>query len=81
MTQTAHSLGRVYIVLGAHQGAGSPLVDRAVTNEREGAMRSGYGLLFRLPFTGNMPTRGLVVGVWRRQPPPRTQVTPPEQGQ
>lgn len=65
MTQQAHSFGRLYIVIGAGQAGGSPLIDRAITTEREGRMRTGRGWLIRAPFTGHRPTRGIVVGVWR----------------
>ena len=64
--RTAHSLGRFFVVFGAGQGAGSPLIDRAHTHEKEGEMRHGSGFLIRLPFTGNQPTRGLVIGRWRK---------------
>ncbi len=61
----AYSLGRYYMVL-ANQAAGSPMVDKAFTNEQEGAHRTGKGLLIRLPFTGEQPTKGIVVGRWNK---------------
>ena len=50
----------------APQGSGSPLMDRCMTTEKVGEKRRGKGLLFRLPFTGNRPTIGLVLGKWRK---------------
>jgi len=61
----AYSLGRYYIVL-ANQGSGSPMIDKAFTNEQEGAYRKGKGFLIRLPFTGNRPTKGIVIGRWKK---------------
>ena len=58
------SVGRLFACL-TPQGGGSPLVDRAVTTEKDGAQRRGSALLIRLPFTGHKPTVGLVVGMWR----------------
>lgn len=58
------SVGRFFACL-ASQGSGSPLVDRAMTTEKDGEKRSGRGFLIRLPFTGNRPTVGLVVGRWK----------------
>lgn len=59
----AVSVGRYFAVL-ASQAAGAPLIDKAITQEREGQMRRGKGVLIRLPFTGNRPTIGLVLGQW-----------------
>jgi hypothetical protein len=61
----AYSWGRYYIVL-AHQGAGSPMIDKAFTNEQEGAHRKGQGFLIRLPFMGEQPTKGIVIGRWKK---------------
>ena len=63
----AHSLGRFYIVIGAPQAQGAPLIDRAHTMEKEGLFRRGDGILVRAPFTGDRPTRGVVLGWWRAQ--------------
>jgi hypothetical protein len=63
---TAHSWRRTYVVFGASQGSGSPLIDRCRTIESDGQRRQGRGVLIRLPFCGGRPTRGLVVGIWDR---------------
>ena len=60
----AKSIGRYFVCL-APQGGGSPLIDEAHTYEKEEPFRKGKGYLIRLPFTGNKPTTGLVVGMWQ----------------
>jgi hypothetical protein len=60
------SLFGFYACLAA-QGSGSPLFDHAMTIEREGLKREGRGYFIRLPFTGNHPTTGLVIGRWRKK--------------
>jgi hypothetical protein len=57
------SIGRFFVCIAA-QGAGSPLIDGAVTRELHQPHRTGTGVLIRLPFTGHRPTRGLVIGKW-----------------
>lgn len=57
------SAGRFFACF-APQAAGSPLVDKSLTTEKEHPNRIGYGYLIRLPFTGNNPTTGLVIGMW-----------------
>ena len=49
----------------AWQGSGSPLVDKTTSFEKEGEKRIGDSILIRLPFMGNKPTVGLVLGKWR----------------
>jgi len=60
------SIGR-YFVCFASQAGGSPLIDKAITTEKEAPFRTGNSFLFRLPFTGNRPTVGLVLGKWRKK--------------
>lgn len=62
------SVGRTYVCL-AHQGAGSPMIDRCSTFEKGGQKRHGDGRLIRLPFKGGAPTVGLVIGLWRARGP------------
>jgi hypothetical protein len=76
---TAHSLGRVFVCIGAPQAQGAPLVDRAFTRELDGPLRVGVGFLIRLPFMRDRPTRGIVIGVWRKPSPVHNSEPPPEQ--
>jgi len=63
---TAHSIGRLYISI-AGQAQGAPLIDKAFTVEHEGLKRRGRGIVIRLPFTKDKPTKGLNIGLWDKQ--------------
>ena len=61
------SVGRLYACF-APQGAGSPLIDKCCTLEKDEPKRIGFGWLIRLPFMGERPTIGLTVGKWNKTP-------------
>lgn len=71
MIGKTHSFGRLFVCF-SWQGAGSPLIDDAMTWEKEGKKRKGKSKLIRMPFTGYRPTIGLCIGIWGKHNGKRT---------